>query len=220
MINFKASACGRWCTTKETWINDYTYIFKAPMMSKHWPLKLWDSSSYLKKTFPPLSPTMPTLTARSHCNILLRKIENFLFTPCLEELFSEWNNTVQPMRFWVHTAGRYRATSILGRVHAAFFNCHQFDAMTHVPDEIVLARMMTALDFEFNKAIDYHDGVYQNDKYYRQLPQVMRSVHIHSVFTTEASFNLADYKETQQTISPSCPDGIKTCCSVRESAGA
>ena len=53
------------------------------------------------------------------------------------------------MNYWVHTAGRYRATSILGRIHAAFFNCHQFEAITYMPDEIVLVRMMTALDLEF-----------------------------------------------------------------------
>ena len=61
------------------------------------------------------------------------------------------------MNCWVYTAGRYRATSIPGRVHAAFFNCHQFDAMTYMPDEIFLARIMTALDLEFEKAMHYHD---------------------------------------------------------------
>ena len=36
-------------------------------------------------------------------------------------------------------------------------------------------------------------------------PQVMRPVDIFSVFTTEASFNLAEYKEAQHTISPFIP---------------
>ena len=36
--------------------------------------------------------------------------------------------------------------SILGWVHATFYNCHQFDAMNYMLDDIVLARMMTALD--------------------------------------------------------------------------
>ena len=92
------------------------------------------------------------------------------------------------MNYWVCTAGRYRATSILGRVHAAFFNCHQFDAMTYMLDEIALARMMTALDLEFKKAMHYHDKGYKSDNDYGLPPEVMRPVHIYSVFTTEASF--------------------------------
>ena len=53
------------------------------------------------------------------------------------------------MNYWVYTAGRYRATSVFGRVHAAFFNHIQFDGMTNMLDEIVLAKMMTALDLDF-----------------------------------------------------------------------
>ena len=56
------------------------------------------------------------------------------------------------MNYWVCTAGRYRAKSILGRVDTAFFNPYKFSAMTNMPDEIVLARMMTALDLEFEKS--------------------------------------------------------------------
>ena len=80
------------------------------------------------------------------------------------------------MDYWVHTAGRYRAMSILGRVHAAFLNCHQFNAMTYMPDEIVLARMMTTLDLEFEKAIHYHNEGYESDNDYGVLAQVMRPV--------------------------------------------
>ena len=64
------------------------------------------------------------------------------------------------MNYWVCTARRYKVMSILGRVHAAFFNCHQFDAMTYMPDEVVLASRMTALDLEFEKAMHYHDEGY------------------------------------------------------------
>ena len=56
--------------------------------------------------------------------------------------------------------------SFLGRVHAAFFNHHQFDVMTYMPDEIVLARMMTALDLEFVKALHYHNKGYKSDNDY------------------------------------------------------
>ena len=41
--------------------------------------------------------------------------------------------------------------SILGRVHADFFSYHQFNEMTHMPDEIFLARIMRDLDLEFEK---------------------------------------------------------------------
>ena len=97
---------------------------------------------------------------------------------------------------WVHTAGRYRGTPILGRVHAAFFISHQIKAMIYMPDEIVLARMMTALDLEFKKAMHYHDEGYESDGHYGLPPQVMRPVCIYSVFTTEAFFNPAEYKGT------------------------
>ena len=49
------------------------------------------------------------------------------------------------MNYWVCKAGRYRSTSILQKVHKAFFNYYQFHAMANMPDEIVLARMMTTL---------------------------------------------------------------------------
>ena len=74
--------------------------------------------------------------------------------------------------------------------------------MTYMPDEIVLARMMTALDLEFEKAMHYHEEGYKSDNDYRLPPEVMMPVYIYSVFTTEASFNLAEYNETQHTISP------------------
>ena len=43
---------------------------------------------------------------------------------------------------------------------------------------------------------------YKSDNGYGLPSQVMRPVHIYSVSTTEASFNLANYKEAQHTISP------------------
>ena len=114
---------------------------------------MWHWSSYLKtKIFPTL-----TYNAYSDCQITSQysfwKMENSVFTLHLDKLFSLRNNSVHQMNYWVHTGGRYRAMSIIGRVHAAFFNCHQFDAMTYMADEIVLARMMTTLDLKTLKRI-------------------------------------------------------------------
>ena len=66
--------------------------------------------------------------------------------------------------------------------------------MTCMPDEIVLARVMTTLDLEFEKAMHYNDEGYESDDY-GLLPQVMMPVCIFSVFTTEDSFTPAEYKE-------------------------
>ena len=71
-----------------------------------------------------------------------------------------------------------------------------------MPDEIVLAKMMIALDLEFEKALHYHDEGYECDNDYELRAQVMRPVCIYSVSTTESSFNLNEYKEAQHTISP------------------
>ena len=93
------------------------------------------------------------------------------------------------MKYWVYTPGRYRAMSILGRVPVAFFNCYQFAEMTYMPGEIILTRMMTALDLDVKKAMHYHEDRYGSDNHYGLPPLVMRPLDIYSVFTTEASFN-------------------------------
>ena len=95
--------------------------------------------------------------------------------------------------------------SFLSKVHIAFFNYHLFNDMTHMPDEIVLARIMTSLDLEFERALHYHDKGYESDNDYGLPAQVMRPVHVYSVSTTEASFKPTDYKGTQCTISPFTP---------------
>ena len=109
------------------------------------------------------------------------------------------------MNIWFCTAGTFRAIAILGRVHAAFFNYHQLNEMTHMPDEIILARTMTALDLEFEKALHYHDEGYESDNDYGLPTQVMRPVHVYSVSTTEASFNPTNYKAAQCPTSPFTP---------------
>ena len=83
------------------------------------------------------------------------------------------------MNYWVHTTERYRATSILGRVHAAFFNSHQIDTMIYMLDEIVLARLMTVMDLEFKKAMHCHNKGYKSEYDYGLPSQVMRPVHIY-----------------------------------------
>ena len=74
-----------------------------------------------------------------------------------------------------------------------------------MPDEIALARIMTALYLEFEKAPHYHDERYESDKGYRVQAQAMRPMCFYSVLTTEASFNPTDYKGTHCTISPFMP---------------
>ena len=70
------------------------------------------------------------------------------------------------MNYWVHSVGRCRSISILERVHAVFFNYYQFTAMTYMPDEIILVRMMTTLDLEFKRALHFHDkGCESNNDY-------------------------------------------------------
>ena len=130
------------------------------------------------------------------------EMENSTFTSWLDRLLSLWNHAIHPMNFWVHTAGTYRAAPILGRVHVAFFNYHHFNKMTHMSDQIVLARIMTALDLEFEVA---HDKGYESDNDYGLPTQVMRPVHVYSVSTTDASFNPASYKVAQCPISPFTP---------------
>ena len=98
----------------------------------------------------------------------------------------------------------YKVTAILGRVHAAFFNYHYFSEMTNMPNEIVLASIMTVLDLEFERALHYHDEGYGSNDHGLPGP-VMRPVHIYLVSTTKASFNQADYKRAQCFTSPFTP---------------
>ena len=74
-----------------------------------------------------------------------------------------------------------------------------------MPDEMFLARIMTALDLEFKMALHYHDEGYESDKDYRLPTQVMRPLHVYSVLTTEASFIPTDYKGAQCFIPPYMP---------------
>ena len=107
------------------------------------------------------------------------------------------------MKYWVHMTRRYISTSILEKVHKAFFNHYQFHAMANMSDEIMLARMMTALDLEFEIALYYHDGGYESDNDYDCgfLPHITRLIHVYSMFSAEVSFNPADCITTKSKLS-------------------
>ena len=80
--------------------------------------------------------------------------------------------------------------------------------MTYMPNEIVLVRMMTALDLEFEKAMYYHNEGYESDNDYGLPSWVMMPIHVYLVFTTEASFDPAKFTTTQQPISPFTPRSL------------
>ena len=73
--------------------------------------------------------------------------------------------------------------------------------MAYMPDEIILTRMMTALDLEFERALPYHNEGYESNNDYGLPTWMARSICVYSVFTTETSFNPADF-----THSPQLPD--------------
>ena len=74
--------------------------------------------------------------------------------------------------------------------------------MANMPDEIVLARMMTALDLEFERALHYHNEGYESDKDYVLPPCITRPVCAYSVFSAEASFNPTNYTTAKSQLSP------------------
>ena len=183
-LTLKLKICSKWHTTRRTCINDCTFIFKAPIMSNYCPLMLWLLSPYVRTKFSPFSNLQHQLWLPD-CLLLQHaffKMENPLFTLHLDELFNMWNNALCQMNYWVHTAGRYRSTSILEKVLNSFFNYYQFHAMANMPDEIILARMMTALDLKFERALYYHDQGYDSNNNYWLPSHITRPVHIYSMF--------------------------------------
>ena len=122
------------------------------------------------------------------------EMANSTFTSQPDRIFTLLNNAIY-----------HRTTSILGKVHAAFFNYHQFNEMTHIPNENVLARIMTALDLQFKRVLLYPDKGYESNNDYGLPTQVMRHVCVYSVSTTETSFNPTYYKEAHCPISPLTP---------------
>ena len=91
-----------------------------------------------------------------------------------------------------------QTTSILEKVHKTFFNYYQFHVKANMPDEIVLARMMTALDLEFEIALHHHDEVYESNNDYGLQPYITRLVFFYFMFSVDASFNPADYTHRQE----------------------
>ena len=99
----------------------------------------------------------------------------------------------------------YKSTSIFEKLHKAFFNYYRFCAMAFMPDEIILARMMAALDLEFKRTLHYHDEGYKSENDYGLWPQIKRTICVNSIFTTEASSNPADFTTAQCLNSPFMP---------------
>ena len=67
--------------------------------------------------------------------------------------------------------------------------------MAYMPDEIVLARMITALDLEFELALHYHNEGYESDNDYGIPPRITRLVCVYSI-------NLTDYTTAKCQLSP------------------
>ena len=135
-------------------------------------------------------------------------MENSKSALCLDRLFLQRNTAVYRMNYGVCTSISHRALSVLGRVHVAFFDDHQMEEMSFMPDEIISSRMIAALDLEFEKTLHYHDERYECNNHYGLLPQVMRHIRVYSAFITKASFDPANFTTTQCQISPfipSCP---------------
>ena len=120
-----------------------------------------------------------------------------MFTLQLDGLFSIWNNAIHCMNFWGTYSDTYRTTAILSRDHTAFFNNHYFSKMTNMPDEMVLARIMTVLDLEFERALKYHIESYDSDNVHDLPSPFMRPVCIYLVSVTGAPLNPMDYKRAQ-----------------------
>ena len=129
MINFKASTCTMQHTTKGTCVNVCTYIFKAWIMSNHWPLMLWHSSSDLR--------TKISITLIYNAN------SDYQITTSMT-IFGNG-------KFFIYPMFRQISHPVEQGCMQHFFNSHLIEAMIFMPDETVLERMMTALDLEFKK---------------------------------------------------------------------
>ena len=146
------------------------------------------------------------------------KMKNSLFIPLLDEFFNLLSNVVCQLNYWVYTTERYRSTSILGRVDKAFFNYYQFNTMTYMPDETILARMMTTQDLEFERALHYLDEMYESDNEYGLPSEITKPICLYSIFTTEASFHPADFTTAQCPSHLSLSDVLEAYHSEKGSA--
>ena len=64
---------------------------------------------------------------------------------------------------------------------------------------------MTALDLEFESALQFHHEGYESDNDYGLPSWIKRPISVYSVFTTKASFNAADFTTAQHPISAFTP---------------
>ena len=91
--------------------------------------------------------------------------------------------------------------------------------MTYMSDEIVLARIMTVWDLEFERALHYHDEGYDSDNDYDLPGPFVRPVHIHLVSMTEASLNPVDCKgQKVPPLHSHQGDPGMSCLSAKQSA--
>ena len=90
--------------------------------------------------------------------------------------------------------------------------------MMYMLDEIILARIMTTLDLEFKSALHYHNEKYESNNDYGLPPQITGPIHVYSVFTTQASFDLADLLQPGTQFHPSLPHVLEACHSLKGSA--
>ena len=89
-----------------------------------------------------------------------------------------------------------------------------------MPDEIVLARMMTPLDLEFEKVLYYHDKGYESDNDYRLPAQVMMPVCIIQFSPLRSPLTWLTTRKHNTPSLPSCPDDPgMTSPSMKGSAG-
>ena len=116
------------------------------------------------------------------------------------------------VNYWVCTAGTYRSTSITwkGLYRLTSITTSSMLWLTCLM-KCVLAGWWLPWTWEFKRALHYYNEGYDSDKDYRLPPHITRPVHIYSVFSAEASFNLAVYTTTQCQLSPftpRCPRGL------------
>ena len=104
---------------------------------------------------------MPTLPPRLPATLYLHSSRcEILYLPLTLMNYSTYRIMLYgKMNYLVCTSGRYRSISNLERLNAVFFNYYKFDAVTYMPDEIFLVRMMTTLDLEFEFCITMMKGM-------------------------------------------------------------
>ena len=114
----------------------------------------------------------------------------------LYRMFGIWNSAVHEISNWIQEAGTYRSTVVLNRVYKAFFHSEDFLDWAHIPDQMLLAILMLALEIESERMLYLHnEGSETGDDY--GLPQPLnKSIYIYSVLSlAKDSFSFTDYQK-------------------------